>query len=584
MTEDTTPKSSEEILKGSFSHFLYFVFTHVLMLPKPTRVQLDIARFLADNERPLRMISAFRGVGKSFITCAFVVWRLWRDPNLKCLVVSANETLATENATLVKLIIESEAGRDLWGSLRTPLGARSSTLAFDVGGCVPDKSPSVKVAGITGQITGSRSDILISDDCEVPKNSATESQRDKLRELTKEYGAVAKPGSEIIWLGTPQTQESIYKALPAQGYTVRVWPSRYPLHEKMATYEGHLAPMLLADMEREASLGRPTATSLGGSPTDPARFHEHQLRTQELVMGGATFMLQMMLDTSLSDADRYPLKTRDFVTMDVDPKIAPIRVAWSSSPDLAHKDLVNVGFDGDRFFRPMFTAPEFQEYTGSVMVIDPSGRGRDETAYCVSKFLNGQVFITRWGGFKDGFGETTLRALADIAGEEGVQKIKVESNFGDGMWSKLFEPYIRRRHPCEIEEYKVSGQKELRILETLRPALAQHRVVITPQVVRKDLAEPDNVRRGLYQLTHLTSARGSLRHDDRVEVLSEAVKAWAEVMNADAHAAEAAYKRKADEAWEKEYFSGTFVGQAIEKGRERGGGRPKSRIARRRGW
>jgi hypothetical protein len=88
----------------------------------------------------------------------------------------------------------------------------------------------------------------------------------------------------------------------------------------------------------------------------------------------------------------------------------------------------------------------------------------------------------------------------------------------------------------------------------------------------------------MYQLTHLTSQRGSIKHDDRIEVLAEAVKAWADVLNADAHAAEAAYKRKADEKWEKEFFSGTFVGQALEKGRDRGMGRPKSKASRRRGW
>ncbi len=523
-------------------------------------------------------------MGKSFLTTVYVVWRLWRDPNTKILIVSANETLATENATLIKMIIESQAGEALWGSLRTPLGARSSTLAFDVGGCVPDKSPSVKVAGITGQITGSRSDILISDDVEVPKNSATEAQRDKLRELTKEYGAVAKPGSEIIWLGTPQTQESMYKALPSQGYTVRIWPSRYPLADKLSTYEGHLAPLLVTDVERDPALGRTSGSPLGGAPTDPARFHEQQLQTQELILGAASFLLQMQLDTTLSDAERYPLKTRDLIVTDVDSKVAPIRLAWGSSPEQVHKDLANVGFDGDRFHRPMFVAPEFQDFTGSVMVIDPSGRGKDDTAYCVTKFLNGFVFVRRWGGFRDGYSEVTLRSLAEIAGEEKVNRILVEDTFGDGMFRQLFEPYVRRRHPCEIEGYKRFTQKEVRILDVLRPALAQHRVVFDTAVVRNDLAQPENVRRGMYQLTHLTSQRGSIKHDDRIEVLAEAVKAWADVLNADAHAAEAAYKRKADEKWEKEFFSGTFIGQALEKGRDRGMGRPKSKATRRRGW
>lgn len=554
------------------------------MLPPPTRLQRDIARFLADGDR-LRFIQAFRGIGKSFLTCCYVVWRLWKDPNLKILIVSANETLATENATLIKLIIEAEAGKDLWGSLRTPLGARSSTLAFDVGGAVPDKSPSVKVAGITGQITGSRSDILISDDVEVTNNSATEAQRDKLRERTAEYAAVAKPDSEIIYLGTPQSQESIYKGLAERGFTLRVWPSRYPLAAKVSTYGGTLAPLLVSDLERDPSLGRPQGSTLGGAPTD-TRFNEVQLQTQEMVMGRAVFLLQMMLDTSLADAEKFPLKTRDLIVADIDPKIAPVRMAWGSGPDQVLKDLANVGFDGDRFHRPMYLAPDFVEYTGSVMIVDPSGRGKDETAYVVTKFLNGYVFVRRWGGFRDGYGDETLTRLAEIAAEEGVNQILCEDTFGDGMFRKLLEPHVRRRRPCPIDGYKRFTQKEVRIIDVLRPALAQHRVVMDTAVIRADLAQPDNVRRGLYQLTHITAQRGALKHDDRIEVLAEGVKFWAEHLNADARQAEEAHRRREEEKWDREFFKGTILGDRLERPRGpiRGSGRPIPRSRRKVRW
>lgn len=545
------------------------------MLPQPTRLQLDIARFLSDGDNRHRFIQAFRGIGKSFLTCCYVVWRLWNDPNLKVLIVSANETLATENATLIKLIIEADAGRDLWGHLKTPQGARASTLAFDVGGCVPDKSPSVKVAGITGQITGSRSDILISDDVEVPKNSATEAQRDKLRDLTKEYAAVAKPGSEIIYLGTPQSQESIYKALPGQGFAVRVWPCRYPVPEKIANYDGHLAPLLMQDLIDNPHLGKSTGSSLGGAPTDPARFNETQLQTQEMILRAAGFLLQMMLDTSLSDAEKYPLKTRDLIVTDTDVAIAPLRLAWGSGPDQVIKDMANVGFDGDRLHRPLFQSTDFQDYTGSVMVIDPSGRGKDETAYVVTKFLNGFVYVRRWGGFQDGYSEETLRGLAEIAGEEKVQRILCEDTFGDGMFRQLLEPFVRRRHPCEIEGYKRFTQKEVRILDVLRPALAQHRVVMDTAVVRADLAHPENVKRGLYQLTHLTEQRGALKHDDRLEVLAEGVKAWADYLNADAKTAEERFNKAKEKEWERQFWKGTILGTALEAPRnaQRGTGR-----------
>ena len=575
--------TSVDILKGSFPKFLFYVFTAILGLPAPTRIQQDIARFLSDSDNPLRFIQAFRGIGKSFLTCVYVVWRLWREPNLKVLIVSANETLATENATLIKLLIEHHVGDALWSELRPRPDQRSSTLAFDVGPAVPDKSPSVKVVGITGQLTGSRSDILISDDVEVPKNSQTETQRDRLRELTGEYTDIAKTGSEIIYLGTPQSQESIYKALPGKGYATRVWPGRYPLAAKLSGYLGTLAPLLQSDIDADPALCKPIGSTLAGSPTDPKRFNEHEMMLREVGRGPAGFALQYLLDTTLSDADRYPLKTRDLIVTDVDAKLAPIRLAWGSAKEQVHLDLDNVGFTGDRFHRPMFISPDFQPFTGTAMIIDPSGRGKDETAYCVSKFLNGYIYIRKWGGFRDGYSEETLRSLVSIAKDEGVSRILCEDTFGDGMFRQLMDPYLRRQHPhCSLEGYKRFTQKEVRILDVLRPALAQHRVVIDTAVIRADLLQPENVKRGMYQLTHLTSQRGSLKHDDRVEVLAEAVKVWAEYLNADAHNAEAAFAKAEQLKWDKAFFAGTFVGQSLEakKRPQRASGRsmvPKAR-------
>lgn len=455
-----------------------------------------------------------------------------------------------------------------------------------MGPAIPDKSPSVKAVGISGQLTGSRGDIVISDDVEVPKNSETEAMREKLAEKTTEYAAILKPGGEIIYLGTPQSQESIYRDLPSKGYAVRIWPARYPLRSKLTSYGDFLAPMLLADIEANPALCDPTMSDLGGSPTDPARFTDADLLKRETEYRRAGFLLQFQLDTSLSDADKFPLKTRDLMVFDVDRKVAPVRLAWGSGPDQILKDLANVGFDGDRLHRPMYVAPEFTEFTGSVMHVDPSGTGKDETSYCVTKFLNGLIFVRRWGGFTEGYSEETLTRLAAIASEEEVNLIMCEDNMGDGMFRRLLEPYVRRKRPTAIDGYKVSGQKEVRILNSLEPVLGQHRLVIDTAVVRGDLLHPEQHRRGLYQLTHLTAQRGALKHDDRVDVLAASVRHWADYLNADANKAEEEHRRREDEKWDREFFAGTFVGQHLKKptGLARGTGRATTRHRRRGSW
>jgi hypothetical protein len=557
--------------------FLWYVWTRLLLLPQPTRVQLDIARFLVGGPKR-RFIQAFRGVGKTFLTAAYVVWKLWNNPDLKIMIVSANEAFANEIASFIKQIIDHDAGDELWAELRAKPGQRQSTLVFDVGPAKADKSPSVKAVGITGQLTGSRADIVISDDVEVPKNSETETMREKLVSKTAEYAAILKPDGEIIYLGTPQSEQSIYRGLPEKGYEVRIWPARYPLAEKLVNYGGYLAPMLLADLKANPELQKPTASVLGGAPTDPDRFTDLDLLERENEYRAAGFLLQYQLDTSLSDAEKYPLKTADLIVTDLDKKIAPARLVWGSGPDQVIKGIENVGFDGDRLHRPLFTSPEFIEYTGSVMHIDPSGRGRDRTTYCVTKFLAGYVFVTAWGGMQDGYGPETLTELARIAAEHEVNAIHPEDNFGDGMFGKLLETYVNRVRPCRIEGYRATGQKELRIIGQLEPVIKQHRLVIDTNVLRADLKNPI-AHCGLYQLTHIHGARGALKQDDMVDVLAAGVGHWAEHLNADARKLEEERKRKADEDWERQMFAWT-VGQSFSPklrgiAAHRGRGRPR---------
>lgn len=439
----------------------------------------------------------------------------------------------------------------------------------------------MKALGIGGQLPSNRADIIVVDDIEIPANSDTEMQREKLLRQTEEFESILKPldTSEIIYLGTPQTEQSAYRKLPERGFKVRVWPARYPLVEKLARYGDTLAPMLLQDLEEDPTLSKPSSSPAGGAPTDPIRFNDLTLASKEMGMRAAGFMLQFMLDTSLSDAERYPLKLRDLIVMDVPRERAPVSVEWASGPEQIIKEdsLPNVGHDGDRFHRPMFFSKDaFEPFTGSVMSIDPSGRGKDETAYCVTKFLKGMVYVRRWGGFREGFTPETLKALAIISQEEEVNEIEIESNMGDGMFASLLQPVVNRIRPCKIVDVRASGRKEERILAALEPVMKQHRLVIDTGVVRADLACKDSERRGLFQMTRMMDARGALKHDDRIDVLAQAVAYWTKYLNADTTKAMEQWEKRENAKFEKEFWKGTIIGDAIAKARggiRRGQGR-----------
>ena len=88
-------------------------------------------------------------------------------------------------------------------------------------------APSVKSLGITSQLTGSRADIIIADDIEVPTNSATQAMRDKLSEQIKEFDAILKPNdaAKILFLGSPQCEDSVYTKIRERGYMSKIWPA-----------------------------------------------------------------------------------------------------------------------------------------------------------------------------------------------------------------------------------------------------------------------------------------------------------------------------------------------------------------------
>jgi hypothetical protein len=406
---------------------------------------------------------------------------------------------------------------DLLKSLRPKDKQRDSNISFDVGPARASHAPSVKSIGITGQITGSRADIVIADDVEVLNNVQTQSMRDKLAQTVKEFEAVLKPGGRIIYLGTPQTEMSLYNLLPQRGYQTRIWPARMPSSQRE-----NLAPFIL---------NQPIGPN---APTDPDRFDEADLLEREASYGRSGFALQFMLDTSLSDGNRYPLKLSDLIVLDLNTDIAPVKVAWGSLPQCIIDDLPVLGLSNDRYHKPLYMSDKWDDYTGSIMTIDPSGRGRDETGYCVVKMLNSQLFVLEAGGLAGGYSQETLTKLAGIAKKHKVNLVQVESNFGDGMFTQLFKPILQKHHPVSIEEVRHNIQKERRIIDTLEPVMNQHRLIVDRSLIREDFdSTTDPTYKLFYQMTRLTRDRGALAHDDRLDALAMAVGYWSEQMAKD---------------------------------------------------
>ena len=535
-----TPSSrwTDEQLVKAWNDFRYFVFIvwYEIGLPAPTPIQLDMANVLQNPPSDRYIIQGFRGVAKSFLTCAYAVWLLWKNPLLKILITSASKDRADANAIFIRKIINT---LDFLECLRLSsedklTGLRDTQNLFDVKGAIPDISPSIKSVGITGQITGTRADVLISDDVEVPSNSATPTQRDKLSEAVKEYDAILKPNGQIIYLGTPQNEASLYNALQERGYLTMIWTVMYPKDKTERDFYGDkLAPYIANRFDSEPD-------KYAGRPTEPSRFNEEEIEKRRLSYGKAGFALQFMLNTSLSDYDKYPLKVSDFIVEELDNNETSRKWVWGSSPTLRINDVPCVALRGDYFYMPFSRSSETMAYTGTVMSIDGSGRGSDLTAYAVVKFINGYLCVMDIGGYTEGYEDTTLNALANKAKFWNVNDVVVEANFGDGMLTKLLTPVFNRIYPCGIQEVKHSKQKELRIIDTLEPLLMQHRVILNKSVITQDYRryEVNPLHSLIYQLTRISKERNSLAHDDLLDALAIACHYWIEAMDVDSNKVE----------------------------------------------
>lgn len=511
-----------------FRKFLWLLWQY-LNLPDPTQTQYEIAEFLQHGPNKI-CIEAFRGVGKSFITSAFALWLLYCNPQYKIMVVSASKNRADNFVTFTLALINQVPELS---HLKPKSHQRQSRIEFDVGPATPDQSPSVFSKGIDSQLAGNRADIIIVDDVEVWNNSQTVEMRDKLIEKVKEFSAILKPleTSRIIYLGTPQTEDSIYNKL-AETFVKRIWPALVPTVDQIAAYGADLAPRV----SKWFAAGR------YGEPVDPARFDMNELVDRQAEYGAAGFQLQFMLNTKLSDEERFPLKLKNLIVTPVPPEKAPFEVHWLPNPDRELKDLPTHGMAGDRYYSAAGFSPQFTSYQHRVMSIDPSGRGADETGFAVGFLLASNIWVPAAGGIQGGYEPQALEFLAKLAKKHQVQEIVIESNFGDGMFAKLLEPVLLKHGVVAgISEVRQSVMKEKRILDTLEPAVSGHRVIFDPDVIVADdksiqkYEAAMRVHKSLFhQITHICQERGALRFDDRVDALAILIQHFLEMMNQDA--------------------------------------------------
>ena len=540
-------EKTEQYLKKlltNFPTYLNYVYKHI-GLPETTPLQGRIADILNDNPNRLILMAA-RGVGKSYIAAIYSSWRLLRNPDEKVLIVSASGPKAAEIATFLRNLFERVP---LLETIAPGPEQRDSVLSFDIKGGKVSIAPSVSCLGVTSQITGKRASLVLADDIEVPSNSMTEDMRAKLIQRTTEFEALLIPEmqSSILMLGTPQSLESVYNKME---YPKVILPAEVPEDEMV--YNGALDPWIF-------TCGKP------GDATDKVRFPKSVLLERKAGMGAANYRLQYLLDTTLSDAERFPLKCKDMIVMPLDKYEAPMTVNYAGTREYA-LDIPILGFTGDTYHKPYRVSDIYKPYERKIMSIDPSGSGQDETTYAIFGVLAGNLYLLEWGGSRKGYAEETLVMLAEKAKEYNVNEIVPEKNFGSGMFTELLKKVLIHIYPCSIvEDFNVRGQKERRIIDNVGPILGKHQLVVNETMIREeaDWVNELPVERLqyslMYQLTHITYDRDSIPHDDRLDAIAIGCQYLADSVIVDADNALKQLKEAEMEKWLEEKVYGKYT-------------------------
>ena len=453
---------------------------------------------------------ALRGVGKSYTCSNFAAWNIYSNPDISIIIVSAAANLAQDFLGLTRKLLDA---MEVCHHLRPRADDKDGAFQFvSAARTRPQKDPTVWACGITSSKTGHHADLIIVDDAETPENSDDPDKRERLLGLLAELEDLLNPGGRIVYLNTPQHNQSVYLTLEKRGYASRTWPSQYP-HPSDTPYVSGVAPAILARLAGKLPGAAP------GEPTYPSRFSRDYLADKEARYGRARFTLQMNCDTRLSDQDKYPLRLMDFMVHSIHHDSAPKRIVWGTSEPYDGAS-IEMAQGSDKFYRPIMVSNDYVNFEYTVMFIDPSGGGTvsgDEVAWAVGKVANGMIYIVDTGGLMGGHCEANMKHLARRAKAHDCNHVLVEGNYGKGMFAKLLAPYMGDINgPTLIEDvYSSNTQKEKRIIDSLYTPMKGHRIVID-EVVAKDSVL-------MAQLTNITYKAGSLRHDDRVEALASCV-------------------------------------------------------------
>ena len=372
------------------------------------------------------LLQAFRGSGKSTLAGLFAAWLLYRQPDLRVLVLAADSVLAAKMVRNVRRILERHM---LTAHLRPRRPDQWAGDRFTVRRGLELRDPSMLGRGITGNITGSRADVIICDDVEVPNTCDTAEKRENLRERLAETDFILTPGGTQLYIGTPHTYYTIY----AQ-------------HPRAETGEER------AFLEEFSRLSLPLIDKIGLSAW-PERFSDQDIERIRLRAGPYRFASQMML-----------------VPMNIEQGRLDPALLQRYDDELHMSDELKGLYLGARrmlsasaWWDPAFGTGGGDSSVLAVVFTDDRGM----------HFLHRIVYIKAKGGALESEAEQQCRVVTQCVKALYLPFVAIETNgIGKFLPAVLRKELARARLTCAVLEKTSTRPKALRILEALDAVLA----------------------------------------------------------------------------------------------------------------
>jgi len=481
---------------------------------------------------PRRVISAPRGIGKTYGVTMLATWRLRRDVNRRIIIVNYNDKYASKTLFLIRSMLDTLPFlRDL-----APRGSDvDNRLSFNVHGAMPNRQPSVSVGSINASLESMRAHSIFFDDVETKKNVITVEGRETLRAQTNEGTNIIYPAStdsidppEIIATQTPKHEESIIRVFEDRGYNVFSYPLLVP-------GKGEPQPYRLAPAAERLIADKPAGTNLVPR-FGPAEIAERRAAKLE-------FWREQQQAVSLGDLEDHPLSLNDLIVMDFPPPPGklPLSVSWGTSNHngSTRLDIPCMGFENDGLHGPVFIDKEYASPITVKAAIDPSGKGKDKTGLAIGSTLGGFVYVHCVMGLPGGVDEPTVERLVLLLKQYRVQEVVFERNFDTtGIYHQTLEAMIDRHKVehgdaafpdgwfCRVESVHNTRMKEERIVTSLQAIMGSHRLVMHPSTLKPDLREEDSFHNELqYQIANIAVERECLPLDDKIDALAMLVTA-----------------------------------------------------------